>query len=177
MELALLVAFVVHPVGVLAVLGLLAIGMALSTPLNQYGAMTKPSVGILLALAGSLYNTYAAGVVAGTIPVNVLTGAGTCYLNSAATTPGNQTTRTATQLYNDWLLETGLDVLPAGFSWDLSITQTGAGTMTLVGGTGVTITGTATIAQNTTRTFVGQFTGTPTNPTFTITSVSVGSYS
>jgi hypothetical protein len=139
--------------------------------------MTKPSVGLLLALAGSIYNTFAAAVVAGTIPANVLTGALTCYLNSASTTPGNQTTRTATQLYNDWLLESGLDALPANFTWEINITQTGAGTMTVVGGTGVTITGTATIATNTTRTFVGQFTGTPTSPTFTFTSVATGTYS
>lgn len=177
MELALLVAFLTHPIGIVTLIGLLAVGMAVSSPLTQYGAMTKPSVGIILALSGSIYNTYAAGVVAGTIPANVLTGAGTCYLNSAATTPGNQTTRTATQLYNDLLLETGLDVIPANFSWDLSITQTGTNTLTLVGGTGVTITGTATVAQNTTRTFVVQFTGTPTSPTFTFTSVGVGTYS
>ena len=93
MELALLSAFLAHPLGVAIVLGLLAIGMAVSVPMVQFGAFTKPAAGIILTLAGTLYNTFAAGITTGTIPVNVVTGAGTCYLNSAATTPGNQTTR------------------------------------------------------------------------------------
>jgi hypothetical protein len=119
-------------------------------------------------------------VTAGTIPANIVTGAMTCYLNSAATTPGNQTTRSAALLLQDLLQEFGLGglaVLPANFAWEIIITQTGAGTLTLVGGTGVTVTGTATVAQNTTRTFVGQFTGSQNAPTFTLTSVGTGSYS
>ena len=151
-----------------------------SIPLSTYGAFTPGAAGTLLVLSGSLYNTFAAGVTAGTIPAKIITGAMTCYLNSAATTPGNQTTRSAALLLQDLLQEFGLGglaVLPANFAWEIIITQTGAGTLTLVGGTGVTVTGTATVAQNTTRTFVGQFTGSQNAPTFTLTSVGTGSYS
>lgn len=174
--LALCLAVFSHPVGVIALLGLLAVGMAVSMPLTNFGAFTPATAGLLLGL-GSILNAYAAGVTAGTIPANYITGAMTCYLNSAATTPGNQTTRTAALLYSDLLAELGVPFLPTGFTWEILITQTGANTFTLVGGTGVTIVGTATILTNTTRTYVAQFTGTPGNPTFSLTSVSVGSYS
>lgn len=169
--------FLSHPVGLLMLLTCLGlIGMAINAaaPMQTFGAFTPQTAQQIFALAGSLYQTFAAGVVAQTIPAGVITGALTIYLNSAATTPGNQTTRTAVQLYADLLAAFGLPALPAGFTYELIITQTGAGTMTLVGGTGVTITGTATIAQNTTRTFVVQVTS---PSAITITSVGTGTYS
>src|ERR1700690_2532224 len=112
MTLALRAAFFTHPVGIAVLLGLVAVGMAVSIPMVGYGALTEPNTRLLLALAGPIYNTFAASVTTGTIPANVITGALTCYLNSAATTPGNQTTRTATTLYNDLLAEFGLAALP-----------------------------------------------------------------
>ena len=177
--LAVTLAVLTHPIGLLTLLGLGLVGMAIasSSPLQKFGALTIDTYQALMALAGSAYSTYAAGVTAGTIPANVVTGALTVYLNSAATTPGNQTTRTATQLYADLIAEFGFNVVPQNFTWEMTITQTGAGTLTLVGGTGVTISGTATVAQNTCRTWVCQFTGTPTTPTFTFTAVAVGTIS
>jgi hypothetical protein len=177
---ALALAFLSHPVGLLLLLAAFAL-VAFATvyvpsPLPGFGVFTPATAAAILGL-GSLLNSYASTVTAATIAANVLTGAMTCYLNSAATTPGNQTTRTATQLYNDLCQEFNLPFIPAGFTWEVIITQTGAGTLTLVAGTGITINGTASVAQNTTRTFVGQFTGTPSNPAFSFTSVSVGSYS
>src|ERR1700690_2843639 len=163
----------------LTLFGALLFGMAVNPafPLRSLGAFTTATASEVFALAGAFYITFAASVSTGTIAANVLTGALTVYLNSAATTPGTQTTRTAAQLFADAAAQFGLALtdpaLSNGLQYTLVITQTGAGTLTLAGGTGVTITGTATVAQNTTRTFVVNLL--PAAATFT--SVSVGSYS
>jgi hypothetical protein len=159
--------------------GFFVFGMAVNPagPLISFGTFGPGIASQLIALCGTFYTTFAAGVTTGTIAANVLTGALKVVLNSAATTPGNQTTRTAANLFTDAAAQFGLSLtdpaLVNGLQYQLTITQTGAGTFTLVGGTGVTITGTATIAQNTTRTFVVNLT--PAAATFT--SVDVGSYS
>jgi hypothetical protein len=143
-------------------------------PIKNFGAFTAAAFAQMLVLFGSSYNTFLAAVVAGTIPANVLTGSLDVYLNSAATTPGAQTTRTAAQLWADAVAQFGFapgdPALANGLQYTLTITQTGAGTMTLTAGTGVTITGTATIASGFTRTFVVNLT--PTTATFT--SVGIG---
>jgi hypothetical protein len=89
--------------------------------------------------------TFAAGDLTGADNVN--------YINTG-TTPANLTTRTATQMFND---TPGAFV---GMSYVLNI-RNGSGsanTATIVAGTGVTLTGTMTIAQNVTRQFVVTFT-------------------
>jgi hypothetical protein len=139
-------------------------------PVKNFGAFTAATLAQILALVGTYFSTFAAGVTTGTIPANVLTGALDVFLQSAATTPGNQTTRTAAQLWQDAVNQFGTAINdPAistnGLQYTLTIAQTGAGTLTLVGGTGVTITGTATVAQNTTRQYIVNLT--PTAATFT----------
>jgi hypothetical protein len=156
----------------LAVVGL-AVNAAYSGPVVNYGALTPPGVSQIAGITGVLYNTFAASVTTGTIAAGILTGATTIYLNSASTTPGNQTTRTAAQLIADLTAALGFPV-PIGYTWEITITQTGAGTMTLVAGTNVTLTGTMTIANATTRQFVGQVTSAT---AVTITSVGTGTYS
>lgn len=145
---------------------------------RSFGAFSTETFQQLLGVLGTLYTAFAAGVVAGTIAANVLTGALNVFINSAATTPGNQTTRTAAQLYADAVAQFGVALagswLPNGLTYTLTIAQTGAGTFTLVGATGVTISGaSATIAQNTSKTFAVNLT--PTAATFT--EISVGSVS
>jgi hypothetical protein len=100
----------------------------------------------------------------------VITGGDFVVLNSAATTPGTQTTRTAAQMFAD-----DPTAYP-GQSYVLRIAQSGAGTFTLAGGTDVTISGTATIATTTYRDFVVQYGGTAGVPTVTITNVGLGTY-
>lgn len=147
-------------------------------PVKNFGAFTFAVLAQMLALFGTFYSTLAAGVTTGTLAANLLTGGLDIFLNSSATTPGTQTTRTAAQLWADAKAQFG-DALadPAistnGLQYSLNILQTGAGTLTLAGGTGVTITGTATIAQNTTRQFIVNLT--PNAATFT--SVGTGTYS
>lgn len=173
MTLALLVAFFAHPIAWLFLLSAVAVGMAIAGPVVNFGAFTAQALAQIVAVTGVSYSTLAAAVTTGTLPGGALTGASTVYLNSASTTPGNQTTRTAALMIQDLKAALGLSDV-TGFTWELTITQTGAGTMTLVAGTGVTLTGTMTVAQNTTRNFVGQVTS---NSTITITSVGVGTYS
>ena len=145
--------------------------------MQDFGAFTIAMLSQILNAIDTFYSTFAAGVTTGTIGPNVLTGGLNVFLNSAATTPGNQTTRTAALLWQDlqnqWGIQFSDPAFSGGFTFTLTITQTGAGTLTLVGGTGVTITGTATVAQNATRKFIVNLQ--PTTATFT--SVSVGSYS
>jgi hypothetical protein len=142
---------------------------------KNFGAFTLAAVSQLIALLGSIVTTLNQTV--GTIPANVLTGALSIFCISSNATPGNQTTRTAAQLFADLSAQWGIPLtdpsLSGGISYDLTIANTGAGTLTLVGGAGVTITGaTATVPTNTTKTWLVVLL--PTTATFT--EVSVGTY-
>lgn len=101
-----------------------------------------------------------------------ITGAGLCAFMSTNAAPGTFTTRTAAQMLADVNVQLpGVDGLS---SWVVRITNTGAGAFTLAGGSGVTVSGTATVAQNTWRDFVA--TVSPSG-TITIQSVATGTYS
>lgn len=112
----------------------------------------------------------AAGVTAGTLAANLITGGPFVVLNSAATTPGAQTTRSAVLMFAD-----DPTAYP-GQAYVLRICQSGAGTMTLTAGVGVTVTGTATIATTTFRDFLVQYTGNATVPTMTFTNIGTGTF-
>jgi hypothetical protein len=180
MTLALAVAFLAHPLAWLlglASLGLIGLAVNAANPILNFGAFTVAGASQLIANTATYVSTLAAAVTAGVIPQNVLTGGGDVYLLSSATVPGNQTTRTAAQLFADAAAQLGLSltdpVFANGYQYTLTITQIAGATLTLVAGTGVTITGAATVAANTTRTFVVNLL--PTTATFT--SIGTGSYS
>lgn len=89
----------------------------------------------------------------GTLPANAIEGARHCTLLSSNATPGAQTTRTAAQM---------LAAIPGaavGFTWIARIINSGAGVFTLTADGSVTLTGTATVAQNTWREFLFTITG------------------
>ena len=145
-----------------------------SGPVKNFGTFTPSGMAQLAALLGTYLSNFAAGVTTGTIPANVLTGGLDVFLLSVATTPGTQTTRTAAQLWADAVAQFGTwlndpAIATNGLQYTLTITQTGAGTFTLAGGTGVTITGTATTAQNATSVYVVNLT--PNAATFTYAGV------
>src|SRR6266404_4392548 len=96
-------------------------------------------------LAGSKYTTSAV-VGPATAAQGDLTGALTTACNYSAFGANNLTTRTAAQMFADMSAVVGQ-------SYELEIMNSGAGIMTLVGGTGVTINGTATINNGATRWF------------------------
>lgn len=107
------------------------------------------------------------------LPIGAITGALDVILINTANAPGTQTTRTAAQLYAD--ITAALGFAPQnGFVYFLSIVHGGTGTLTLAGGTGVTLSsavaGNTSIATLTQRDYVV----TIVNPT-TITIVATGS--
>ncbi len=82
-----------------------------------------------------------------------LTGAAYVVYNNTQTTPGSIATRTATQMFND------NPYSRVGGAYILRIINNqGTGTLTVTAGSGVTITGTATIAPNTYRDFAVTYT-------------------
>lgn len=140
-------------------------------PMKSFGAFSAEAAAQLAAVLGSLFNSIS--VTVGTLAINLITGASDVFLLQTGSTPGAQTTRTAAQLYADITAQFGF-APAAGFQYSLTIANSGAGTFTLTAGSGVTLTGTMTVAQNTTRSFVVTVTSAT---SLTITSVSVGTYS
>ena len=119
----------------------------------------------------AVLNTYALtslNQTTGTIPAGVITGGLEVFCVQGNATPGTQTTRTALQLYADD------PTSHPGNSYLLRIINTGAGTITLAGGTGVTVSGTATVATNIFRDYIVVISGTAGAPVYTITSVGSG---
>lgn len=95
-----------------------------------------------------------AALVAGAVAAGQLTGADFCVLQNTGAVPGAQTVRTAAQMFAD------IPGCYVGYSAMFRIVNTGAGTYTLTADAGatVTISGTATIAQNVFRDYVLTFT-------------------
>lgn len=89
----------------------------------------------------------------GTLAAGLITGAAFCALLSSNAAPGAQTTRTAAQMLAD------VPGAAVGFSWVVRIINSGAGVFTLTADGSVTLTGTATVAQNTFRDFLFTITG------------------
>lgn len=100
-----------------------------------------------------------ASLTAGTLAAALITGALLTVLQNTGATPGTQTTRTATQMLADF------QQLRIGQSWVVRVQNTGAGTFTLAADASMTLTGTATIAQNAWRDFLFTITGTGTTGT------------
>jgi hypothetical protein len=91
------------------------------------------------------------------LAAGLLTGALDIMLINTANAPGTQTTRTAAQLYADLVAEFGFQP-PPNFQFFLTIAHGGTGTLTLAGGTGVSITsllgGATTVATGTSRMYI-----------------------
>ena len=71
-----------------------------------------------------------------------------------AGTPGSIATRTATQMFND----NPYASVGGGYRLRISNTAAGSATMTITAGSGVTLTGTATIADGSYRDFIVTYT-------------------
>lgn len=98
-------------------------------------------------LFGAKFTTIALGASA-TASVGDLGGAAVCIFNNSAASPGTFTTRTALQMIADHNLQLNQ-------AWLVLICQNNAtGTLTLGGGVGVTVSGTATVAPNVARPFI-----------------------
>lgn len=102
-----------------------------------------------VSLPGAQFTTGA--LTAGTLAAGAITGAEFTVLQNTGAIPGAQTTRTAAQMLAD------ISGAQVGLSYLLRIVNTGAGTLTLTADASVTLTGTATVAQNITRDYVVTF--------------------
>ncbi len=109
-------------------------------------------------------------VTTGSIAQGVVTGAQFSVWAQTGATPGNQLMRTAAQLFAD------IPGAYAGMTVRFRIINTGAGTLTVAADAGatVTISGTATVAQNTWRDFILTLTSAT---AATVQSVGVGTQS
>lgn len=84
-----------------------------------------------------------------------ISGAHLVFLNLLNAAPGNLTTRDASVIYKDLLAEYGFNPLTDGtFSWFLRVINNGGAQATLLGGAGVQVNGTNTIAAGAFRDFV-----------------------
>lgn len=130
------------------------------TAVSMYGIETGGNI----SSPPAKFTTAALSV--GTLAAGAITGADMVVLTNTGATPAAQTVRTAAQMLAD---------TPGGYvglSTMFRIVNTGAGTLTLTadGGATVTITGTATVAQNVFRDYILTF-----NTATTATIQSVGS--
>jgi hypothetical protein len=137
----------------------------------RQGALDHSALLALLIGLGSQFVTMSGVNV--TLAPNAITGGTSVFLTSTGNGANALTTRTAAQMFADLQAFFGLDDL-TGMSFDLQITQTGNNTITLTAGTGVTLTGTMTIATNTFRQFVVTVNG---PAAITIQSVGTGTVS
>lgn len=94
-----------------------------------------------------LDSSQSTGTTTGTFLAGQLTGGGSTVYTSTATTPGSIATRTAAQMLAD------TPNAQVGMTYVLTVVNLSgsANTLTMTQGTGVTITGTATVAQNVAR--------------------------
>lgn len=119
---------------------------------TNFGSFTQDAFSQML-LEQEQFTTTAQ--VGGTIAANVMTGGQETFILCTGNGANGLTTRTAAQMYADLTAQLGI-APPAGYSYFLRIAQQGNNTITLTGGTGVTINGTpaSTILTATFRDFV-----------------------
>jgi hypothetical protein len=112
---------------------------------------------------------FTTGTTTTTFTAGQLTGADYVVYTNTQATPGSIATRTATQMFND---DPSARV---GSSYILRIVNgQGTGTLTVTAGSGVTLTGTMTVALNTWRDFVVTYTSAT---ALTIQNIGVGTFS
>lgn len=103
-----------------------------------------------LSVGGIAQNAkYSTGTTTTTFTAGQLTGSAVTVYDSTATTPGSIATRTATEMVGDLGATVG-----ATYILIIRNSSGSANTMTVTAGTGVTLTGTMTIAQSVSRVFV-----------------------
>lgn len=119
-------------------------------------------------LTNGQYNTNTATASA-TATAAQMAGANTCALNMTGTLAGAATLTTATAAAI--IAQAGSP--PVGASWIVRVGNSSSGNFawTIAGGTGVTVNGTATVAQNTFRDFLATVGA---NSTLTLQSIGVG---
>lgn len=139
-------------------------------PSNLYptGVRLNDMADVLIAILAK--SPVSINVTVGTLSAGDITGGRDCTLITTNAVPGTQTTRSAAQMYADD------PAASPGYGYNLRVCNSGAGTITLAGGTGVTITGTATVATTIFRDYHVLYGGTPGAPTVTMTMRGSGNF-
>ena len=112
--------------------------------------ITGISMAPLCNLPASKYAT--AALATGTLTAGQITGAQHVFLETTTDGAASMTTRTGAEMLGD------IPNCSSGFSYMLTLINSGNNTLTLLAGANVTLTGTMTVATTTTRTFVVTFT-------------------
>lgn len=114
---------------------------------------------------------FSTGTTTTTFAAGQLEGADDVVYTNTQSTPGSIATRTATQMIAN------ITNVYSGYSYPLRVVNgQGTGTLTITAGSGVTLTGTMTVAANTYRDFIVTVTST-TSPAITIQNVGIGTFS
>jgi hypothetical protein len=118
----------------------------------NFGAYNVDAAGQTLQNSGSQFVTDAV-VGAHTLLANAMTGGQTNYILVTAAGGVAVTTRTAAQIFADLAAQLGFNP-PIGFNFEAVFVNTGGGQITVTAGAGVTVNGTATVANNVSRIFL-----------------------
>lgn len=155
------------------VLALLALSLVFGMTMQYQGALDAAAIQSITN--SQCFGQTLALTAASTLPAGAITGAQDVVLINSAANPGNQTTRTAVQMLADLTQQLGYTPAP-GYQWFLTIVHQGAGTLTLVAGTGVSLgTGTTSVATTGNRTYMCTVTAGGPSPAITIQTTGSGS--
>jgi hypothetical protein len=143
-----------------------------TNPILKFGAVLPETLSTLLGWVGGFFSVQNVTAAVQLTVAQVASSSETILQTTGSSQTQNLTTPTAAQLLTFLTTLFGF-VPPVGLSWQFEIQNqvTTAGTLTLVAGTGVSISGTATVLFGTNRTWMAQITNTGANPTLTLTNV------
>lgn len=135
------------------VIGSLAANVAVSIPSGREAIFTSSVAGTWNEKRPAFPNAkYSTNTTTTTFTAGQLTGATDVTYASTVATPGSIATRTATQMFGDDA------TARVGGTYNLRVTNAGTSAMTITAGSGVTLTGTMTIAAGTFRNFIVTYT-------------------
>jgi hypothetical protein len=144
----------------------------IANPILKVGALLPETVSTLLGWAGGYFSTQAISAAITLTVQQMASASETVLQTTGASQTQNLTTPTATQFLT-YLTQLFGFVPPLGLSWQFEIQNavTTAGTLTLVGGSGVTISGTTTVGFGTNRIWMARVTNTSSSPAITFTDI------
>lgn len=140
----------VYPLGATDVIQGIAVVTAMTLAAGESIEFKCVVAGTWSVFANALLDSgWSTGTTTTTFTAGQLTGGGNVVYTSTATTPGSIATRTATQMFND------TPNAQPGQTYVLTVVNLSgsANTLTITAGSGVTLTGTATVAQNVARVY------------------------
>jgi hypothetical protein len=134
-----------------------ALLMAGGLPLAAGGAITQQMLQALATWDSGAWSTFAVTGSFTATPVQIINGSNTYLTLTGSAGAATMTTPTAQALVQQYTSAYGQPPTN-GSTFTIEISNQSNGTVTLAGGTGVTVNGTATTATTVNRTYLGTFT-------------------